>query len=147
MRKQPLILQRGVPGFVWNRIQFAVLRECLHPLDEGVADASAIDAAVSDGLAPRWLAAGPLATAELGGIDTSRRAAENLFPSLDASATVTASLAGEPDRGFYRWTAASRRSRLCAPKRSRSAGSWPSAGQPRRPKRAGNAAAAYFRSV
>ena len=46
-------------------------------------------------------AAGPLATAELGGIGTFRRAAENLFPTLADSGTVSASLAeGE---GFYRW--------------------------------------------
>jgi hypothetical protein len=29
MSKQPLVLRRDAPGFIWNRIQFAVLRECL----------------------------------------------------------------------------------------------------------------------
>jgi 3-hydroxybutyryl-CoA dehydrogenase len=106
MGKRPLVLLRDVPGFIWNRIQFAVLRECLHILDEQVADASAIDAAVSDGVAPRWLAAGPLATVDLGGIETFRRAAENLFPLLASDAAVPASLSGRAaaDEAFYRWT-------------------------------------------
>jgi 3-hydroxybutyryl-CoA dehydrogenase len=105
MGKRPLVLRRDVPGFIWNRIQFAVLRECLHILDEQVADASAIDAAVSDGLAPRWLAAGPLATVDLGGIETFRRAAENLFPLLASNATVPTSLSARAaaDEAFYSW--------------------------------------------
>jgi 3-hydroxybutyryl-CoA dehydrogenase len=109
MSKQPLVLRNDAPGFIWNRIQFAVLRECLHILDEGVADVAAIDAAVSDGLAPRWLAAGPLATVDLGGIDTFRRAAEYLLPRLASTSTVPASLAGKAAAGgsFYRWTPAS----------------------------------------
>ena len=39
MGKAPLVAQRDVPGFIWNRIQFAVLRECLHMLETGVASA------------------------------------------------------------------------------------------------------------
>jgi 3-hydroxybutyryl-CoA dehydrogenase len=82
MGKTALVVQRDVPGFIWNRVQFAVLRECLHMLEEGVADAADIDAAVSDGLAPRWMAAGPLATADLGGLSTFARICESLFPHL-----------------------------------------------------------------
>jgi len=109
MSKQPLVLRSDTPGFIWNRIQFAVLRECLHILDEGVADAPAIDAAVSDGLAPRWLAAGPLATVDLGGVDTFRRAAEYLLPRLASTGAVPESLSGKAAAGgsFYRWTPAS----------------------------------------
>jgi 3-hydroxybutyryl-CoA dehydrogenase len=81
MGKAPLV-SADVPGFIWNRIQFAVLRECLHMMEEGVADAAAIDAAMSDGLAPRWMAAGPLATADLGGLRTFATVSRGLFPHL-----------------------------------------------------------------
>lgn len=101
MGKSPIRVRRDVPGFVWNRIQFAVIRECLHLLETGVADPASIDAAVADGLAPRWLAAGPLATADLGGTDTFRRVAEELFPALSVTSTVQAPLGGS--RPFYRW--------------------------------------------
>jgi 3-hydroxybutyryl-CoA dehydrogenase len=94
-----------VPGFVWNRLQFALLRECLHLIDEGVADAATIDAAICEGLAPRWLASGPLATADLGGIHTFATIAEQLFPVLSAAREVTPALAAR--ERFYEWTPAS----------------------------------------
>jgi 3-hydroxybutyryl-CoA dehydrogenase len=106
MGKAPLRIRRDVPGFVWNRIQFAVLRECLYLLEEGVATAADIDAAVADGLAPRWMAAGPLATADLGGLATFARICAGLFPHLASGAEVPASMtraaaAGEP---LQEWT-------------------------------------------
>jgi 3-hydroxybutyryl-CoA dehydrogenase len=106
MGRTPLVLRRDVPGFVWNRLQFAILRECLYLLDEGLSDPATIDAAVSEGLAPRWLAAGPLATVDLGGLETFRRAAEQLFPVLAQDASVSESLTGRATsgEGFYRWS-------------------------------------------
>ena len=104
--KTPLTVRRDVPGFIWNRIQFAVLRECLHMLEEGVADAADIDAAVSDGLAPRWVAAGPLATADLGGLGTFRRVCEQLFPHLASESGVSDEMTHRETRGepFAPWT-------------------------------------------
>lgn len=106
MGKVPLVVRRDVPGFIWNRIQFAVLRECLHMLEQGVASAEDIDAAMSDGLAPRWTAAGPLATADVGGLATFARICEGIFPHLaaetDAPATIVA--AAESGRPLQDWT-------------------------------------------
>ena len=90
---------------MWNRLQFALLRECLHLIDEGVADAPTIDAAICEGLAPRWLATGPLATTDLGGIRTFATIAEQLFPVLSATREVTHALAAR--ERFYEWTPAS----------------------------------------
>jgi len=106
MGKAPLVALRDVPGFIWNRIQFAVLRECLHMLDEGVASAEDIDAAVADGLAPRWMAAGPLATADLGGLATFARICDGLFPELAAGTAAPASItdAAERDEPLQPWT-------------------------------------------
>lgn len=110
MGKTVIRVDRDVPGFVWNRLQFALIRECLHLLNEGIADVKSIDAAVSDGLAPRWLAAGPLATADLGGQDTFSRVANQLFGHLAASQEL-ASILEElaiTGRSFYRWDAPAR---------------------------------------
>jgi 3-hydroxybutyryl-CoA dehydrogenase len=90
--KRPIRVDKDVPGFVWNRLQFAVLRECLHLLDEGVATAEDIDLAMSAGLAPRWMAAGPLATADLGGVATFAAVSEQLFGQLSSSGTVSETL-------------------------------------------------------
>jgi 3-hydroxybutyryl-CoA dehydrogenase len=107
MGKRPLVVRADVPGFIWNRIQFAVLRECLHMLETGVASAEDIDAAMSDGLAPRWTAAGPLATADLGGLGTFTVVSRGLFPHLADTHEVSPELTGRRERGepFAPWTA------------------------------------------
>jgi 3-hydroxybutyryl-CoA dehydrogenase len=106
MDKTPLVVRRDVPGFIWNRIQFAVLRECLHMLEEGVADAADIDAAMADGLAPRWMAAGPLATADLGGLATFARICAGLFPHLASGAEAPGAItrAAAEGRPLREWT-------------------------------------------
>jgi 3-hydroxybutyryl-CoA dehydrogenase len=108
MGKTPLVVRADAPGFIWNRIQFAVLRECLHMLEAGIADAADIDAAVSDGLAPRWTAAGPLATADLGGLATFALIAGLLQPHLSDAHEVSPELLRRAASGppFAEWTAA-----------------------------------------
>lgn len=106
MGKTPLVALRDVPGFIWNRIQFAVLRECLHMLESGVASAADIDAAVADGLAPRWTAAGPLATADLGGLTTFAKICDLLFPHLANDDAAPAAIRAPATRGeaLQPWT-------------------------------------------
>ena len=106
MGKAPLVVRADEPGFIWNRIQFAVLRECLHMLELGIADAADIDAAVSDGLAPRWVAAGPLATADLGGLRTFSLVSAQLNPHLAAGGDVSPELTARAESGeaFAAWT-------------------------------------------
>jgi 3-hydroxybutyryl-CoA dehydrogenase len=104
MGKAPIVA-RDVPGFVWNRLQHALLREALWLVDQGVADVATVDAAVSEGLAPRWLAAGPFATVDLGGGDTWSQVALQLFPHLasDPSLAVTLRERSEAGEPFYEW--------------------------------------------
>jgi 3-hydroxybutyryl-CoA dehydrogenase len=82
MGKRPVRLERDVPGFVWNRLQFALLREALWLVDEGVATPAVIDEIVRDGLARRSRFTGPFQTAALGGVETFQRIADGLFPEL-----------------------------------------------------------------
>jgi len=93
MGKTPVALAHDIAGMVWNRLQFALLREALALLEAGVADAQTIDACIELGLARRWVATGPLATAELGGLDTFRRVATRLYPELSAATEPPAILA------------------------------------------------------
>jgi 3-hydroxyacyl-CoA dehydrogenase len=65
--KKPIKLEREMTAYLANRLQFALLREAVHCLAEGVADASSIDAAVRYALAPRWLIMGALMTFSLAG--------------------------------------------------------------------------------
>lgn len=85
MRKTPVVVERDVPGFIWNRLQFALLREAVALEQDGVADAATIDLIVRDGLARRWVHTGPFQTAALGGAETFATVAANLFPHLSSA--------------------------------------------------------------
>ena len=66
--KTPVSVQNR-PGFIANRIQFAMIREAMLCLEDG-ASREAIDEVVRTSFAPRLAALGPLANADLGGLDT-----------------------------------------------------------------------------
>jgi len=80
--KEPLHVQRDVPGLVWNRLQLALLREVLWLVENGVATPRAIDRIVSSGMARRLRYTGPFETVALGGVHSWTNVAENLFPVL-----------------------------------------------------------------
>jgi 3-hydroxybutyryl-CoA dehydrogenase len=80
--KEPLLVERDVPGFVWNRLQLALLREVLWLVENGVASPRAIDRIVSSGMARRLRFTGPFETIALGGAHSWRNVALNLFPVL-----------------------------------------------------------------
>jgi 3-hydroxyacyl-CoA dehydrogenase len=63
-------------GFIFNRLQGALLREAYCLVRDGVASPADIDLVVSSGLGRRWAVLGPFATAELntrGGIERHAR--------------------------------------------------------------------------
>ena len=84
MEKEPVQVRREVPGFIWNRLQLGMLRECLWLVSEGVATPEDIDAIMERGLGRRWSLTGPFATVRLGGPHVFTRVAEELFPQFAA---------------------------------------------------------------
>ena len=118
--KRPVLVQRDVPGFIWNRLQHALLREALWIVDNGVATPEAVDEVVRFGNARRWEHVGPFAAAALGGIGTWQRVAGELFPVLsnahDAGDLGRALVGGRGgargDRGGSRRRAGARPARL-----------------------------------
>ncbi|MFG2181667.1 3-hydroxyacyl-CoA dehydrogenase family protein [Streptomyces abikoensis] len=65
--KKPQILRKEVPGFVANRLQAALFRECVHLVAEGVVTEAELDDIVTDSIGLRWAVAGPFRTFHLGG--------------------------------------------------------------------------------
>jgi 3-hydroxybutyryl-CoA dehydrogenase len=96
---RPVLLRKEVPGLVANRLQAALAREALYLLEEGVADAADIDAAVTEGPGLRWPFLGPLAVADYGGLDVWKKVVENLAPELGRSTTAPPALAERVRRG------------------------------------------------
>lgn len=85
--RKPVLVERDVPGFVWNRVQNAVVRECLHLAAEGVASIEDINMAIRDGYARRTAVIGPFETIDIGGLDLYRTVADDLFPHLSDAGT------------------------------------------------------------
>ena len=86
--KRPFVVARDVPGFVWNRLQLALLREAVWVVEHGVATPDAVDEIVREGLARRWRRTGPFETAALGGADTFERIARHLWPELSSATSL-----------------------------------------------------------
>jgi len=61
----PVRVRREVEGFVFNRLQGALLREAYCLVRDGVATVDDIDRVIRDGLGPRWSVIGPFETADL----------------------------------------------------------------------------------
>ncbi|MBM4307726.1 MAG: 3-hydroxyacyl-CoA dehydrogenase family protein [Deltaproteobacteria bacterium] len=83
--KKPVRILKEVPGILGNRLQFALYREALACLKEGVASAEDIDLAVKGTFGFRLPTIGPLETSDFGGLDTYLNIAEYLFKEIDRS--------------------------------------------------------------
>lgn len=69
MGKHPIFV-KDIPGFVTNRLQFALLREALYIVDSGAATIEDVDTALKAGMGLRYAALGPFGVADFGGLDT-----------------------------------------------------------------------------
>jgi 3-hydroxybutyryl-CoA dehydrogenase len=112
--KEPVVIDREIPGFIGNRIQFAILREAWSLWASGAASAEAIDAVVKNSIGRRLGITGPIESADVAGLETMYRFAEFLQPTLDTSPTPPAEIgvrsreAADPhvhDRDADAWSA------------------------------------------
>ncbi|NLY86153.1 MAG: 3-hydroxyacyl-CoA dehydrogenase family protein [Tissierellia bacterium] len=80
--KEPVVVKKDAPGFIGNRLQFAVFREALNIVESGIADIEDVDKAMKYGPGFRYPIIGPLETADLGGLDTFYYISSYLFRDL-----------------------------------------------------------------
>jgi len=83
--KMPVRILKEIPGHLLNRIQFALFRETLGLLQEGVATPEEIDKAVSGSLGLKLATIGPLKSIDLAGIDLFWFGMKNMYSYLDNS--------------------------------------------------------------
>ncbi|HBP41960.1 MAG: 3-hydroxyacyl-CoA dehydrogenase NAD-binding domain-containing protein [Vreelandella alkaliphila] len=111
--KRPAVLNTCVPGFVANRIQHAVMRECLSLLEKGVVEAEALDDIVQYSIGVRMALNGPLCQRDLNGLDTHLNIAHYLYADLEARQQPAAlleeyvaqgRLGAKAGQGFYQWS-------------------------------------------
>ncbi|PVI00512.1 hypothetical protein DM02DRAFT_391465 [Periconia macrospinosa] len=65
--RTPIHIKRETTGFVANRLAFALLREAIHLVSEGVVSVSELDSIVENSMGPRWAVAGPFKSYHAGG--------------------------------------------------------------------------------
>jgi 3-hydroxybutyryl-CoA dehydrogenase len=90
--RKPIRVARDVPGFLANRIQHALMREAFAVIDQGLATAEDVDAAVRYAFGFRYVAAGPILQKELAGLETQLAAARSIYPTLCNSAEPSPTL-------------------------------------------------------
>ena len=103
-------VRKEIPGFLWNRVWFALLREMLHLVDIGAADPVELDSMVQTTLRAFVPVFGPLQMTDLIGHDTLRDISNALYPELAADQTASTTierhvkdgvLGVKSGRGFY----------------------------------------------
>jgi ketoreductase RED1 len=65
--KVPRVVRKEMPGFVANRLQRAIFRECCYLVIEGVVKVDELDDIVTSSIGLRWAADGPFRSFHLGG--------------------------------------------------------------------------------
>jgi 3-hydroxyacyl-CoA dehydrogenase len=97
------MLNKEVPGFVENRVLYAIMRECLALVDEGVIDADELDLNVKWGIGYKLAVIPPMQLLDVAGLDIYESVANYLNSDLSTepgvSETVTR-LTGEGKLGI-----------------------------------------------
>ncbi|KAJ6091241.1 hypothetical protein N7467_003210 [Penicillium canescens] len=80
---RPVTLHKEVPGFVGNRLAFALLREACSLVGEGVVSARDLDAIITASVGPRWAGSGVFESYHAGGGEGGIRAfLQKLEPTI-----------------------------------------------------------------
>lgn len=85
----PIMVKKDVPGFVENRVLYALLRECVDLVEEGVIDAEGLDNCVSWGIGYKTAVIGPMALLDMAGLDIYQAVSSYLNKDLCNRADVS----------------------------------------------------------
>ena len=110
--KKPVVLEKEALGFIANRLQAALLRECFALVENGVARPEDIDTVVTSSLGRRLGVAGPFEVFDAAGADVWYAICEQLMPDIESSTEVPPAIARMAEsgnfglktgRGVYEW--------------------------------------------
>jgi 3-hydroxybutyryl-CoA dehydrogenase len=111
--RKVVIMKKGAPGFIANRLQHALLREAINMIEQGYADARDIDKALMYSFMPRYTSVGLFEHQDAAGLDMVRNIDDYLFPSLSdakqaqefvVSRCDAGKLGQKTGEGTYTWT-------------------------------------------
>jgi 3-hydroxyacyl-CoA dehydrogenase len=93
------VVEREVPGFVENRILYAILRECLDLVDRGIIDPEGLDLNVRWGIGYKLAVIGPMELLDMAGLDIYDAVGSYLNADLSTSGEVSSTIRGLIDDG------------------------------------------------
>lgn len=86
----PVVVEKDVPGFVHNRLLYAILREAVSLVEKGVVSPEELDKCFKWGLGLKLAVIGPMELLDVAGLDIYEAVASYLNADLDNSADVPA---------------------------------------------------------
>jgi 3-hydroxybutyryl-CoA dehydrogenase/5-formyl-3-hydroxy-2-methylpyridine 4-carboxylate dehydrogenase len=95
----PVVVKKDVPGFVENRVLYALLREAIDLVERGVIDAEGLDIVVSWGIGYKLSVIGPMALLDMAGLDIYRSVSSFLNADLADRKDVAAFVTEKTDAG------------------------------------------------
>jgi 3-hydroxybutyryl-CoA dehydrogenase len=98
--KSPVVVGDG-PGFVANRIQFAMFREAARIVEEGIAGPEEVDEVVRSSFGFRLPFFGPFTIADMAGLDVYADIYETLERGLGQGFSAPAALQEHVDQGRF----------------------------------------------
>lgn len=110
--RKPVLLKKPTPGFIGNRLQFALLREAIKLVESGIADPADVDTCLQYSFCPRYTSIGIFEHFDHGGMNLCSTVCGNLFPILSDEKKVPAYLTNlmaegkmgaDSGEGFYDW--------------------------------------------
>jgi 3-hydroxyacyl-CoA dehydrogenase len=93
------VVEREVPGFVENRILYAIMRECLDLVDRGVIDPEGLDLNVRWGIGYKLAVIGPMELLDMAGLDIYQAVGSYLNRDLSTSGEVSSTIRGLIEQG------------------------------------------------
>ena len=111
--KTPVHVKKDVPGFVGNRLQHALWRECIALVQDGICDAETVDTVIKASFGRRLAVLGPLENADLVGTDLTLAIHKTVLPDIDRtpgplpyleSLVARGKLGMKSGEGFRKWT-------------------------------------------
>jgi 3-hydroxyacyl-CoA dehydrogenase len=86
------VVEKEVPGFVENRILYAILRECLDLVDRGIIDPEGLDLNVRWGIGYKLAVIGPMELLDMAGLDIYNAVGSYLNQDLSRSGEVSSTI-------------------------------------------------------
>ena len=99
--KKPVVLGTEALGFIANRLQAALLRECFALVENGVARPEDIDTVVTTSLGRRLGVAGPFEVFDAAGADVWHAIFEGLAHDIESSTEIPPGIARMVERGDF----------------------------------------------